>query len=105
LPLSRLHFRECVGIEDLIPEELICAAVKLTRPRFGDDVDLPGCVPPIFGAVMISKNLELGDGIDARVVEQSQVGATINVIHAIDCEAVLARPAAIDRKRDGVGLS
>src|SRR4029079_9410408 len=58
-----------IGIEPVVAEKLVEVAVEITPARLGDNVHMPACVASIFGAVVISQNLELRDRVDARVIQ------------------------------------
>ncbi len=94
-----------VGSEGIIADELIGIAVKLAGTGFRDYVDLATGRATEFRRVVTAKNLEFLKSIDARIIQQRQVSAPIDVVCPINGPAILRWARTIDREIDLVGLA
>src|SRR5207249_509267 len=100
---TELRFRSCLceeipRIERFIPKELEGAAVELIASGFAQHHDGSPIRPPIFGGIRIDVELELGDAIDDRVVND------LPWLRLQDTDAVIEifirpRPAAVDARQ------
>ena len=52
------------GIEVRVAHELESVSVKLIGPGFGDDVDLPSAIVPVFSPGVTGDDPELGDRVE-----------------------------------------
>ena len=86
----------CVGVEDIIAEELVCTSVEHIRSGFRDDVYLARSATPELGRVLATQRLDFGDGIHAGIGEKRQVGSAIHVVGAVDRPVVRGATAAVD---------
>src|SRR5579884_3647877 len=91
-----------IGIQLVIPEELVGIAVKVVSPAASDGCDLATSIPAGLSRIGIANHLDLLDRIDTGVLLNGDVGATVEQIGPIERPVVLALPQAIDRNADDV---
>ena len=92
-----------VGVEVVVAEVLVGAAVDGVGAGLGDDVDLAGGVAAELGAVLSAEGLELGDGVGAGIGVEREVGAAVEVVRAVNGPVVGGGAAAVDGEGDGAG--
>lgn len=88
--------QEGVGVENLIAKEFVDAAVEGAGSRAGNHVDLTAGAAAILGVILAANHAKFFDGIDAGILQQSEVCAAINIVCAVDGPIVLGRAAAVD---------
>ena len=74
--------------------------MELVRAAAGHHVDFPAGAATVLGKIVGAQDVELGDGIDAGIGKQGEVGAAVDVIGAVDLPVVLRGPRAVDREVD-----
>src|SRR5258708_421473 len=58
------RFEEIGSVQFGVPQKLEDVAMKLVRPRFGDDVNLPAAVIPVFRVEVVRQNTKFGNRIE-----------------------------------------
>ena len=76
--------------------------MHVTRSALRDDADLAAAGAAELGRVWAADDLDLFDGIDARILLDRDVGPAIHVIGPIHGPVILALPRTIDRHADNV---
>jgi len=77
---------KCVGIEIIIAEELVDAAVEIARAGAGDDIDLRTGGTARLRVVHASDDTKLADRVNAREREQREVGTSVDVSAPSTCQ-------------------
>ena len=100
--LERLDLRreEIARVEGVVAHELVDRAVKLVRPRAGDDARRRAGGAAVFRRRGLREDAELGDRLDRQLERIAAVHAVL-VLRAVDEVHVLLGPHAVD----GVRLS
>ena len=91
-----------VGVQLVVPQELVGGAMPFVGPAFGDDADLPATGAAKLRRVRAAYDLDLFNGVDAGVLLDGNVGTPVHVIGAVHGPIVLALPGAVDRQADNV---
>lgn len=74
---------ECAGIESVVANEFVGAAVERAGPGLEGEVDNGAGVLPVFGAVVGGEHLELGDGVWVDVDKVVAAAAIVLVVDAV----------------------
>ena len=91
---------EAVGIEDVVPEKFVQIPVEHACPRPGDDVDLPARASSVFRIVLATNHPELIDRVHARIGQERQVRAAVDIVRAVHRPVVLRGPVSVDGEID-----
>src|SRR5262249_15509517 len=85
-----------LGIEQVVAAEIIGAAVKIIRSRFGHDGDNAASGSTKLGVIAVPLDFELLNRIKGRIDEDGAVRAYIDVVGAIHKKEIGIRGAAAD---------
>ena len=89
-----------VGGQPVVTEELVGVTVESAGAGLGGDDDLASSGAAVFGFVLAAEHHEFGNGVDAGVGEQGEIGAAVHVIGAVDSPVVGAATLPADGKAD-----
>src|SRR5207253_8603560 len=85
-----------LGIQNVAAAEVIGAAVKIVRPRLGDQGDDASAGSAELGAIAVPLDLELLDGVEGGVNKDGAIRSYVDVVGAIDQKQIRIRRAAAD---------
>src|SRR6266851_10241618 len=72
-----------LGVQDVVPAEVVDVAMVLVTSALGYDVDLRAGCAAIFGSIAVALDLELVDAVNGRVGKNGALRADIVVPRAI----------------------
>ncbi len=87
---------KAVGVEVVVAEELVEAAVNVGGAGAGDHVDLGASGTSGLGVIGAANHAELADGINAGERKQGEVRPAIHVIRPVDLPVVFFAAVSVD---------
>jgi hypothetical protein len=96
---------KAVGVENVIAEELVNAAVNIPGSRTRNHVNLCARRAAGLRIVRTSNDAEFTDRINAGKREERQIGAAVDVVGAVNLPIVFLAAAAVDLESHRVGAN
>src|SRR5271170_2337495 len=92
-----------IRIVEIVAIELVPTAVELVGSGLGGDHNLAAATAPEGRIVVATRQGELLDGVNARRVQQSRIGAAVIDVGAVHGPVVSGRARAVDGNRTVAG--